>query len=118
MPSSDSGRVLEAIAHNIALARRFLADMTFEVFAKDVRSIYAVTRCLEIVSEASRRLPAEMKARHPEVPWDRIAAAGNVYRHDYEDVLADILWNTVKDHLTGLEKAVRDEMTDMTGRNA
>jgi uncharacterized protein with HEPN domain len=41
-----------------------------------------VTRCLEIISEASRRLPESLKARHPEIPWKQIAGAGNVYRHD------------------------------------
>lgn len=69
-----------------------------------------MTRCLEIISEASRRLPEELRARHPTVPWDRIAGAGNVYRHDYEDVLASILWVTVLDHLDGLQQAVRIEL--------
>jgi uncharacterized protein with HEPN domain len=70
------------------LARRFIEGMSVEVFAGDERTLYAVTRCLEIISEASRSLPDDMKARYPEVPWTRIAGAGKVYRHDYEDVLA------------------------------
>jgi uncharacterized protein with HEPN domain len=88
------------------LARRFIEGMSVEVFAGDERTLYAVTRCLEIISEASRCLPDDMKARYPEVPWTRIAGAGNVYRHDYEDVLAIILWNTVRNELAGLERAV------------
>lgn len=111
MPSSEPARVLAIIAHNIALARRFIEGMSFASFAGDERTLYAVTRCLEIVSEAARRLPDEVKARHPGVPWKRIAGAGNVYRHDYEDVLASILWDTVRDHLHALESAVRMEMT-------
>jgi hypothetical protein len=47
-----------------------------------------VTRCLEIISEASRRLPEAMKARHPSIAWSDMAGAGNVYRHDYDDVAA------------------------------
>ena len=78
------------------LARRFIEGISAEAFAEDERTLYAVTRCLEIISEASRRLPNDVKARYPEVPWTRRAGAGNVYRHDYEDVLAIILWNTVK----------------------
>ena len=80
-----------------------------EQFAGDDRTLYAVTRCLEIISEASRRLPKELKDRYPEVPWARIAGAGNIYRHDYEDVLASILWHTVQDQLGGLERAVAQE---------
>lgn len=109
MPSRDATRAVSAIAHNIALARRFIEGMSHEAFAEDERTLYAVTRCLEIVSEAVRRLPDELKARHPDVPWKRIAGAGNIYRHDYEDVLASILWDTVRDHLHALEDAVREE---------
>ena len=106
MPSRDTARVLDAIAHNITLARRFIEGMSYEAFATDDRTLYAVTRCLEIVSEAVRRLPNDVKARHPDVPWRPIAGAGNISRHDYEDVHATILWNTVRDHLHALENAV------------
>lgn len=110
MPSRDTTRILQAIAYNVVLARRFVADMSCEAFGADERTLYAVTRCLEIISEASRRLPDDVKARYPAVPWAQIAGAGNVYRHDYEDVLASILWNTVKHHLHPLEEAVRKEI--------
>lgn len=110
MPSNDPARILQTMIHNIVLARHFVEGMSYEAFAADDRTQYAVTRCLEIVSEASRRLPPEMKARHPDVPWERIAGAGNVYRHDYEDVLPSILWNTVLNHLDRLEQAVRNEI--------
>jgi uncharacterized protein with HEPN domain len=109
MPSRDTSRIALTIAHNINLARQFIKGLSYEEFASDERTIYAVTRCLEIVSEASRRLPAEVKARYPTVRWDQIAGAGNIYRHDYEDVLPRILWTTVRDHLSDLEAAVRSE---------
>jgi uncharacterized protein with HEPN domain len=116
MPSRDTGRILRTIAHNIELAHRFVEDMAPEAFAKDERTLYAVTRCLEIISEASRRLPNGVKERHREVPWDLIAASGNVYRHDYEDVLPSLLWNTVQDHLGLLERVVREEIQDIERR--
>ncbi|MEK7404778.1 MAG: HepT-like ribonuclease domain-containing protein [Acidobacteriota bacterium] len=50
---------------------------------------------MEIISEASRRLPAELKDRHPEIDWVAVAAAGNVYRHEYEAVDEGIIWRTV-----------------------
>jgi uncharacterized protein with HEPN domain len=70
--------------------------MGYEEFRGDLRTVYAVTRCLEIISEASRRLPDELKARHPSIAWKNMAAAGNVYRHDYEDVAAKLVWETVQ----------------------
>jgi uncharacterized protein with HEPN domain len=110
MPSSDTRRVLKTITYHIELARRFVDGMFYDDFVADERTRYAVTRCLEIVSEASRRLPDDMKRRHPEVQWSRIAGAGNVYRHDYEDVLPGMLWATVQDHLQALEAAAGAEL--------
>lgn len=109
MPSKDTQRVLAAIAHNITLARRFTAGSSREAFFGNDMMMYAVTRCLEIISEASRRLPDDLKARHPDVPWPRIAGAGNVYRHDYEDVAATLVWTTVHEQLDALAHAVESE---------
>jgi len=52
---------------------------TFQAFRAERKTVYAVVRALEIISEASRRLPDELLRRHPEIDWAAIAAAGNVY---------------------------------------
>jgi uncharacterized protein with HEPN domain len=65
---------------------------------------------LEIISEASRRLPDDMKARYPGIAWKQIAAAGNVYRHDYEDVAAQLVWNTVQQALPPLRAVIEAEL--------
>ncbi len=69
-----------------------------------------MTRCLEIISEASRRLPDELKARHPDIPWTDVAGAGNVYRHDYEDVQHKLIWGTVHNRLPALLAATEQEL--------
>lgn len=111
MPSRDAQRVLATIRHNIVLARQFVGEQTSDAFADNAMAIYAVTRCLEIISEASRRLPDDMKQRHPDVPWSRIAGAGNVYRHDYEDVASSLVWKTVRSELDSLAIAVETELS-------
>jgi uncharacterized protein with HEPN domain len=72
--------------------------------------VYAVTRCLEIISEASRRLPEQLKARHPAIGWKQMACAGNVYRHDYEDVAAEFVWETVVRALPPLRNVIESEL--------
>jgi uncharacterized protein with HEPN domain len=69
-----------------------------------------VTRALEIISEASRRLPDDLKARHPDIPWVEMAEAGNVYRHDYEDVRQRLVWGTVHNRLPALLAAIQQEL--------
>jgi uncharacterized protein with HEPN domain len=92
------------------LATAFVGTLGGAAFKSDIRTIYAVTRCLEIISEASRRLPAELKSRHPQIAWRQMAAAGNVYRHDYEDVLAQLVWDTVHRALPSLRSAIAQEI--------
>jgi uncharacterized protein with HEPN domain len=69
-----------------------------------------IARGLEIISEASRHLPEDMKARHPEIPWRKVAGIGNVLRHEYTRVAADALWRLVRDDLAALDQACRTEL--------
>ncbi|HEY1933394.1 MAG TPA: HepT-like ribonuclease domain-containing protein [Acetobacteraceae bacterium] len=103
-------RWLNDIRHHIAVARTFVDGMSYEEFSDDLRTTYAVTRCLEIISEASRRLPDELKERHPTIAWKKMAGAGNIYRHDYEDVAASFVWVVLQDHLPSLHIVVEQEL--------
>jgi len=108
-----SDRELEAlsdIASNIKLAREFISDLDYPAFQADRKTIYAVVRCLEIISEASRRLTPGLKERHPGIRWRDIAGAGNIYRHNYNDVLSRAVWNTVHEALGDLDDMVRAEL--------
>ncbi len=96
--------------HHIDLATHFAAGFGPTSFHDDLRTVYAVTRCLEIISEASRRLPDELKARHPSIPWKRMAGARNIYRHNYEDVAARFVWETVQRDLPSLRAVIAREL--------
>ena len=108
--SGDPQQRLRDIRDNIHFAREFLTGMTYPAFRENQLVFYGVTRCLEIISEASRRLPTEMKARHPSIPWQDVAGAGNVYRHDYEDVLHRLVWGTVEIQLPILLRMAEAEL--------
>jgi uncharacterized protein with HEPN domain len=110
MPSKSPFNALCDIRDHINLARSFVEGFTFDSFVQDRRTVYAVTRCLEIISEASRRLPSELKARHPKISWKKVAAAGNIYRHDYEEVFDSFIWSTVQESLESLRVMVADEL--------
>jgi uncharacterized protein with HEPN domain len=112
MPSDRDAmrRWLNDIRHHIAMAQTFMEGMSYDAFRDDLRTTYAVTRCLEIISEASRRLPDELKARHPTIAWKNMAGAGNVYRHDYEDVTVSFVWVVLEDHPPLLRIVVEQEL--------
>jgi uncharacterized protein with HEPN domain len=110
MPSERADGPLKDILHHIDLAERFVEGFDRDSFKADLRTVYAVTRCLEIISEASRRLPDALKERHPTVAWRQMAAAGNVYRHDYEDVASNFVWDTVQQALPSLRAVIGVEI--------
>jgi uncharacterized protein with HEPN domain len=86
-----------------------LAGSTRETFEANWEKRWVVERGLEVISEASRRLPDEVKERNPEIPWRKVAGIGNVLRHDYGRVSPDVLWKLAKDDLPALERACRSE---------
>lgn len=97
---------LEDIRDNIARAARFVHGLDLEGFLKDDKTFYAATRCLEIISEASRRLSPAFKQRFPDIPWKAVAGSGSIYRHNYEDVLERRVWQTIHDALPPLRAVV------------
>jgi uncharacterized protein with HEPN domain len=55
-------------------------------------------------------LPDDLKARHPLIVWKQMAGAGNIYRHDYEDVAARCVWDTVQLALPDLRRVIEHEL--------
>ena len=99
--------VVEELLDYIEQASTFVRGMTFEQYSSDPRTQRAVERCIEVISEASCHIPDEITAKHPNIPWRDVAAIGNVFRHEYHNVAARIVWDTVRLHLPPFEAAVR-----------
>ncbi|HJU17640.1 MAG TPA: HepT-like ribonuclease domain-containing protein [Stellaceae bacterium] len=98
--------IIEAI-ENI---RSETAGVTLDAFEADWRKRWLVERGVEIISEASRYLIDDLKARHSGIPWRKVAGIGNVLRHDYERIAAPVIWRLVQDDLPPLEKICRAEL--------
>jgi uncharacterized protein with HEPN domain len=101
--------ILQALADVEALTRgRTVDDYLGDRFLR-----LAVERCLEIVSEASRFIPEELKARHPTLPWRGIADFGNLLRHGYEAVDHRRVWAIVEHDLAPLAAAIEAMRRDL-----
>lgn len=101
---------LTDIVAAIEIVRAELVGITLQALALDRRKCWLVERGIEIISEASRHLPDVLKARHPEIPWPKVAGIGNILRHEYERTAYDVLWHVAHDDLSKLEKVCRDEL--------
>ncbi len=101
---------LTDIIDAIELIHSEMSGVSVQAFEPDRRKRWLVERGIEIISEASRHLSSELKMRHPEIPWPKVAGIGNVIRHDYERVAHDVLWKVTNSDLPLLDKVCRDEL--------
>ena len=86
--------------------RDFVAGMDAGAFEADLKTHYAVLYALLCISEASRDLDADLKARHPHIRWRDLAGLGSVLRHDYENVQPRRIWSYINEHLGELQRVV------------
>ncbi|MGH6876301.1 MAG: HepT-like ribonuclease domain-containing protein [Rhizomicrobium sp.] len=103
--------ILAAVAH----IERKLEGISLNDFLGDMDRRRIVERCLEIISEASRRLPDDLKEHHPQLPWRKVAGIRNILRHDYEEIIPDALWRLASEDLPVLAAACRTELERLGG---
>jgi uncharacterized protein with HEPN domain len=95
-------QAIQDMLDHARLALDFAQGLDAAAFKADLRTQYAVIRCLEIISEASRRVDPAVQARHGHLPWRAMAAAGNMYRHEYDNLTPDLVWQTLRHSLPGI----------------
>ncbi|OYX36314.1 MAG: hypothetical protein B7Y99_02455 [Caulobacterales bacterium 32-69-10] len=115
-PTPKEQLAWRAIQDNVRLAQEFVDGLTPEQFRTDRMRFYAVTRCLEIISEAARHLSQSQQDRFPHLPWRQIRDSGNVFRHRYQHVAESQVWMTVTDRLPELLAAAEEALGGATPR--
>ena len=83
----------------IDIIQQYTKGLEFEEFERDVLVKNTVVRQLEIIGEASKRLPEEIKRLTDDVPWIDVAAMRNRIVHDYFEVDLERVWDVVENHL-------------------
>lgn len=97
---------LRDILESIEAVVEMVADVDLPTYRRDLKLRRAVERCVEIASEASRKISDDLKSEFPDVPWIEIAAIGNLLRHDYERVDDLIMWKIATRSLPELRPVI------------
>jgi len=105
LPFRDPARPLRDIVDAIGMIEEFTAGIDFESFREDPKTVAAVERKLQMISEAAIRLGEDAELLVPGLPWRNIRGLGNWLRHQYDRIELSMIWKTVKDDLPPLKAA-------------
>jgi uncharacterized protein with HEPN domain len=101
-PGRSNLGYLEDIRTAAAKAMAFLGGMSLAEFSADDKTAFAVVRALEILGEAAKRIPPEVRDKYPMVPWRSMAGIRDKLIHDYVNVNLEVVWKTVTEDLPSL----------------
>ena len=104
---------LSDILRTMAEARSFTGSMTYEEFTAARKTSYAVVRCLEIIGEAAKNVPEEIRALRPGVPWKLMAGMRDKCIHAYFDVQFKAVWEAVKTEIPPIEPLIASLLEDL-----
>jgi len=100
--SRDYRLYLDDIRESCEKVLRYVHGLTFGQFVHDEKTFDAVVRNLEIIGEAAKHIPPDIRSRYPEVEWPKIAGLRDVVVHEYFGLDGDILWDIVQNHVPAL----------------
>jgi len=84
----------------------YLENLDFKIFKQDYKTVDAVIRNFEIIGEASKNLPIEIKEKHPEIPWQEMYYLRNKISHEYFGIDYEIIWDVATHYLPENKKQI------------
>jgi uncharacterized protein with HEPN domain len=109
----DVSLYISDILTNMTEAGRFIGSMSYDEFTADRKTSYAVVRCLEIIGEAAKKVPEEIRALRPTVPWKEMAGMRDKCIHAYFGVKFRTVWEAVKDEIPPIKPLITSLLDDL-----
>ena len=109
--SRDAGMYLDDILGSCEKILEYVRGLTREEFVRDTRTYDAVVRNLEIIGEAAKKLPSELKGSLPDIEWRKISGLRDLLAHAYFGIDDDILWDVIQNKIPPLAKKIEEHLS-------
>lgn len=105
---------IEDILDAMDKAETMISDVDFETFEKDYQLNFAIVRALEIIGEATKRLPESVRDQYTDVPWKDMAGMRDRIIHGYDSVNLKIVWETVTKRIPEIKPQIQQIVDDFS----
>ena len=112
MKRRDLRDYLQDILDAVDDIERFVTDIGYEQFINDKKTLNAVVRSIEVIGEASKRLPESFKKKNRELPWREITGMRDKLIHAYFGMDTETIWKTVKENIPQLKQTIKKMVKD------
>ena len=113
MPKRDIQLFIADMLEAIEKVHRYVSGLDLERFLKDDLVIDAVVRNLEVIGEAAKHLPSNLRERYTGIDWRRVIGFRNIVIHEYFDVDARIVWTIATQQLQALKEVLQAMLRDI-----
>lgn len=103
----------EDILQAISRIGEYTKGMVYDEFYKNTLVADGVVRNLEIIGEAVKKIPAEIRTKYPDVEWKKIAGLRDIPIHEYSGIDLKIVWDIVSNKLPSLKSSVNKILGDL-----
>ena len=110
--SRDSKVYLDDNLEAIQKILEFSRGMSLETLQKDAKTLDAVIRNLEVIGEAVKHLPEDIRSKQPGIEWRKIAGLRDILIHEYFGINVPVVWDVVQHKLPSLEKAIQQLLSE------
>jgi uncharacterized protein with HEPN domain len=97
---------LEDILTSTAKIIRYTCGMNREEFVADEKTYDAVLRNLQVIGEAVKNIPVNLRERYPDIEWRKIAGLRDILAHAYFSLEDDILWDIIENKIPKLSEQI------------